>query len=299
MANNRVEHKPSKTAMFAALRRALANKAYKNEKFGPDYMAEFFLPAHFRFFLRFKKIRKNTTDKLNGFLPGLNEYMIARTSYFDRLFVEGLNNNIPQIVLLGAGYDSRGYRFSKLNHGTKIFELDIAPTQNMKRKCLKKARINIPQELKLVPINFTKESLSEVLEKAGYEKREKTLFIWEGVSYYLDAGAVDATLEYISHSSHEESTIAFDYTISVSEENMDNYYGTKEFVQTMKEHHPNEELLFSIGDGEIESFLDQRDWKMVDHLNHDEIERTFLLDDDGSLIGHTTGHFRFVMASKK
>jgi hypothetical protein len=57
MTNTGVEQKPSETAMFAALRRAIAHKEFANETLGPDYLAEFFLPAHFRFFLRFKKIR--------------------------------------------------------------------------------------------------------------------------------------------------------------------------------------------------------------------------------------------------
>lgn len=298
MSNNSVEQKPSETALFAALRRTIANKEYKNREFGPDDLAEYFLPPHFRFFLKFEAIRANTKDKLNRFLPGLNEYMIARTAYFDRLFVDALNNKTPQIVLLGAGYDSRAYRFAKLIHGTKIFELDIAPTQDRKKKCLKKAKIGIPQQVTFVPINFNQESLKNILEEAGYQSHQETLFIWEGVSYYLDAESVDATLGFISHSSHKESIIAFDYTVSITEENM-NCYGVKEFAQTMKEHHANEELLFSIDEGEIESFLEQRNLKVVEHLDNEEIERTHLIDDNGSLIGQITGHFRFVLASPK
>ena len=60
--------------------------------------------------------------------------MLARTAFFDNLFIDALNKNIPQIVLLGAGYDTRAYRFADLNNATKIFELDIAPTQNRKMK---------------------------------------------------------------------------------------------------------------------------------------------------------------------
>ena len=299
MTNKGVEQKPSETAMFAALRRTIANKEFGDEKFGPDYLAEHFLPPHFRFFLRFKKIRENTKNKLNGFLPGLNEFMIARTAYFDGLFVEALKKDFPQIVLLGAGYDSRAYRFAKLNRDTTIFELDISPTQNRKKTCLKKARIDIPQGVKLVPIDFNKESLKDVLGKAGFEGKEKTLFIWEGVSYYLDAESVDATLGFVSHTSHPDSIIAFDYTVTFSEENLATYYGAKEFAQTMKEHHANEELMFSIEEGAIESFLDRSNLKMIEHLNNEEIEKKFLTMDSGALIGQTTGHFRFVSASPK
>ena len=112
--------------------------------------------------------RENTKNRLNEFLPGLNEYKIARTAYFDKLFVDALKDKTPQIVLLGAGYDSRAYRFSKSNHGTRIFELDIPPTQDRKKKCLRKARIDIPNHVTFVPINFNLESIKDTLEKAGY-----------------------------------------------------------------------------------------------------------------------------------
>jgi methyltransferase (TIGR00027 family) len=299
MTNKVVENKPSETALFAALRRTIAHKEYKNEKFGPDYLAEYFLPAHYRFFLRFTKIRENTKERLDGFLPGLNEYMIARTAYFDHVFVDALNNNISQIVLLGAGYDTRAYRFEALNQGTKIFELDIPPTQNRKKECLRKGRIEISQHVTLLPIDFNSDSLKEVLGIAGYKSDLKTLFIWEGVTYYLEVDSVDATLEFVSHNSHPESTVVFDYTVSIPEENMNEYYGVKEFSQTMKEHHADEELTFSINEGELESFLEQRGLKMIDHLNNKEIERKVLKDENGTLLGQITGHFRFLSASPK
>ena len=298
MTNNGVEQKPSETAMFAAFRRTIANKEFANEKFGPDYLAELFLPAHFRFFLKFEKVRANTKNKLDGFLPGLTEYMIARTVHFDKLFVDALEKQTPQIVLLGAGYDTRAYRFAKANRRTKIFELDIAPTQNRKMKCLKKAKVKIPSQVNFVPIDFNKEALGDVLERAGYDNREKTLFIWEGVSYYLDAESVDATLKFVCQSSHDENAIAFDYTISVSDENLDDYYGVREFAQTMKEQHANEALMFSINEGQIRLFLEQRGLKLINQMNNNEIERAYLMGDDGKLIGHMTGHFRFVLASK-
>ena len=299
MTNNSVEQKPSETALFAALRRTIANKEFNDNKFGPDYLAEYFLPPHFRFFLKFKPIRENTKNKLNEALPGLTEYMIARTAYFDVLFVDALKGKTPQIVLLGAGYDTRAYRYAKLNQGTSIFELDILPTQERKKECLRKSRIDNPDHVTFIPINFNQEALADALEKAGYAKDQKTLFIWEGVSYYLEPDAVDATLEFVCHNAHPESSIAFDYTIPISADNIADYYGVKEFTQTMVARHGNEALLFSIEEGKAEAFLAQRGLKMVAHLDNEEIERTFLLKEDGALLGRITGHFRFMSSSPK
>ena len=297
MSKRSVEKKHSETALFAALYRAVANKEFKNERLGPDYLAEYFLPSHFRFFIKFKKIRANVKNKGNKVTPGVYEYMLARTAFFDDVFIDALNKNIPQIVLLGAGYDTRAYRFAELNNTTRIIELDIATTQNRKKKCLKKAQIDIPKHVTLVPIDFNKESLKNVLEKTGYENNEKTLFMWEAVSYYLEPDSVDAMLEFVKNSSHNESIIAFDYAISISEENINNYYGVKEFAQTWRKHRANEPFRFAIDEGKIGSFLEQRGLKIVNHLDNKEIEKTFLLNEKESLIGQITGLFRFAMAS--
>ena len=185
MSKKDIKQKPSETALMGALHRAIANKENGSQILGSDNLAEFFLPLHYKFFIGFKKIRANSKNKLNKVLPGMHEYVIARTAFFDSLFIEALNSRIPQIVLLGAGYDSRAYRFAKLNTATKIFELDIATTQNRKMKSLIKARIDIPKNVELVPIDFNNESLHKVLEKAGYNRHERTLFLWKGWSIIL------------------------------------------------------------------------------------------------------------------
>ncbi len=297
MSKKSVEEKPSKTAMFAALHRAIANKEFKNERFGADYLAEYFLPYLWKILIEFKIFRAIFKSRINKYSPGLHEYVMARTAFFDSIFRDALNKNIPQILSIGAGYDTRAYRFAKLNKATNIFELDIATTQNRKKKCLKKARIDIPQSVVFVPINLTKETLIKILEKAGYEARKRTLFVLEGVSYYLEPESVDATLSLVSHSLHSESLIAFDYAMSISEDNLNNYYGANSFTQLMNKYHSDERFLFNIYEDKIESFLEQRGLKIIKHLDNREIEKTFLLDKNGALIGKVTGHFRFVLAS--
>jgi methyltransferase (TIGR00027 family) len=297
MSNNSVDQKPSETASFAALRRAIAHKEFNNDRLGPDYMAEYFLDSPAPFLIKFKTTREMIKNRLDGFLPGLTEYVIARTAFFDNIFIEALIKKTPQIVLLGAGYDSRAYRFDKLNTATKIIELDSDATQNRKKECLQKAHIDIPNQVTFVPMDFNQDSLKDKLEKAGYDNQEETLFLWEGVSYYLQPVSVDATLEFVSHNSHNDSVIAFDYAVTISDENIDAYYGVREFAQTMQEHHADEGLLFAIDEGKTGSYLEQRGLKIVNHLDNKEIEGTFLLDESGSLIGPITGHFRFVLAS--
>lgn len=181
MSRKSVAQQPSTTALFTCLRRALAYLDDPGGRFETDNLALAFLPTHYRFFLKFKKVQVNTRKQLAQALPGMTEYVIARTAFFDRLFVQALKKQAPQIVLLGAGYDSRAYRFIHLNLGTRVYELDSAPTQNRKIACLKKAKIEVPPQVKFAPIDYSQESLGDVLARAGFLHTEKTLFIWEGV----------------------------------------------------------------------------------------------------------------------
>ncbi len=299
MPKNGVDQKPSKSALIAALRRTIAHQEYPDSPFGPDHLAVLFLPPHFRFFLKFNKIRANTKAKLDALFPGMTEFIIARTAYFDDLFVAALKGDIPQIVLLGAGYDSRAYRFSKINNHTKIYELDIEPTQYRKKKCLKNAKIEKSANVAFVPIDFNRDSLKNVLENAGWRPDQKTLFLWEGVTYYLDPGAVDAVLEFFNRDTRPDSLFAFDYSISLTENNIHEYYGAAQFVQSMREHQANEELTFSIGEGKIEAFLEGSNLKIVEHLDNQEIESKYLTDDKGALLGRIPAHLRFVLVTQR
>jgi len=296
MPSRIAEQQPSQTALFTALRRALAHQEYRDNSFGPDRLARCFLPSNMQFVLRFRRLRTYSKAKLAAAFPGMQEYVIARTAFFDRVFLHALESRTSQIVLLGAGYDSRAYRFAGQNHDSQIFELDAPATQDRKRKCLKAARVAIPPWVNFVPIDFSRESLAATLERAGYQVGDRTLFLWEGVSYYLDATSVDATLAFVRQSA-EGSTIAFDYTITLTPENTDSYYGVREFAQTMASHHADEQLLFSVRDGHIGSFLESRGLRLLEHLSAEEIESEYLVDGSGSLLGPIVGHFRFALAS--
>lgn len=62
------------------------------------------------------------------------------------------------------------------------------------------AKIDIPSQVKHVSINFKTDNLADVLSSAGYDDTARTLFIWEGVTYYLVKDAVSTTLNYIKSS---------------------------------------------------------------------------------------------------
>jgi methyltransferase (TIGR00027 family) len=285
---------PSKTAMGTTLMRAIAHKEYDNEKFGPDGYAKYFLPMLARFYIRLQKPR---TRMIQNMPAGMYELIIARTQYFDNLFSDALEESIPQIVLLGAGYDTRAFRFAKMKNTTRIFELDIETTQGRKKSLLKKAGIIPPGNLTFVPIDFNKDSLRDALAKAGFDGNERTLFLWEGVTYYLEPDSINTTLGSIMRISNAGTRLAFDYLVDIPRGEMHEYYGMEGLGNFMIQNNPHESRRFSLKENEVESFLGQRGFNTDEHLGNLDIERKFLIDTHGLLIGHILGAFRFVLAS--
>ncbi|MCP4020723.1 MAG: SAM-dependent methyltransferase, partial [Desulfobacteraceae bacterium] len=285
MPDQNVEKKHSQTALMAAIYRASANKEYNNGKLGPDFLAQFFIPPHVRFFIKFQFIRTRGIKKSDRRTPGIWEYMLARTAFFDDVFQDALKKKIPQIVLLGAGYDTRAYRYANLNTDSQIIELDIATTQQRKIRCLKKEKIDIPDQVTYAPINFNTQSLLTVLQSTGYDRQKPSVFLWEGVTYYLEPDAIDATFKLIGQSAHPQSCIAFDYAVSVTKENIETLYGLKKFTEIWKKYRKQEPFKFSIDEGKIELFLEKRGLKLLKHLDNRQIENKYLLDATGALPG--------------
>jgi methyltransferase (TIGR00027 family) len=292
MSNQSIELKPSRTAGIVCFFRACANKEKNKQIRGPDHLAKIYLKGFDGLLLTFHKLTLAIAKRK---VPGTYEYVIARTKFFDEVFKQALTENIPQIVFLGAGYDTRPYRFKNSIKQTEIFELDVPTTQQIKKKFLKESNISIPKRLHFVPINFNKENLSEVLIEAGFKMNKRTLFIWEGVTEYLIPEAVDSTLDFIRKNSG--NTVAFNYIYKSVVDGTCDYYGAKEIVKAASES--NEPYQFGIEEGKIEQFLNARGYELVSHYTAEELEKKYLTTDDGSLFGKISGHVCILLAVVK
>jgi methyltransferase (TIGR00027 family) len=262
-----VEEKPSATALGAAFCRAI-NVFEKIDG----------IPG--------KWIKENKLAK------GIVEYHSARTVFFDQFFMKALKENCPQIVILGAGFDSRAYRFKDHIQETRIFELDIHTTQRHKRECLIKSNVDIPEQVIFVPINFAIESIEDVLFNAGFNNRKKSTFLLEGLIQYLSEEAVNATFNDIKSVSKPGSIVAFNY-IDDSEKLREGY-GVKEQIESINS--TGEPYKFKIEEGEIDSFLKERGFKVIAHHTAEELAKEFLVRKDGSVAGKITAFFGMVQA---
>ncbi len=206
MMNN--ERAVSQTAMLIASLRALACFEEDSAIRGGDTLAELFLPEDKRQPLHNPEFR----SQIKRMIPeGLYEYVIARTKYFDELFQQCLNDGFTQIVLLGAGYDSRAYRFAGKSCDAAIYEVDAPATQQEKHRILLDGDVTIPANIRYIPVDFEYDNLFEKLAEAGYNGDVPTLFICEGVTFYLSPKAVVGMLEAISSHAASGSLLGFDF----------------------------------------------------------------------------------------
>jgi methyltransferase (TIGR00027 family) len=270
--NNSLDKQASGTAMATAFMRALAVYDPRKEIKGNDCLAEIFLEEEQ------KKPLKDPTARAwvmqIKLTPGAYEFMIARTAFFDQIVKQALKENIEQIVLLGAGYDSRPYRFEEFIQDTRIFELDTKLTQQRKKDCLQRAQVSISEQISYVPVNFETDDLRDKLMEAGFSREKRALFIWEGVTYYLSAEVVDNMLTFVRSNSPSGSSISFDYA-SLSDKAL-NEDGVKELRKLMQSQHSNEPTRFGIRKGDIESFLVKRGFEVIEHLTAVEMNARYL-----------------------
>lgn len=295
MATRRIETKASRTAAYTCFSRACATRE-KDPRFrGPDTLAEVILPPLPRLVLELSPLRKFLMRKM--FPAGIYEYVGVRTKVMDAAFVQALEARFTQIVLLGAGFDTRALRFSGRNHGTKVFELDVPTTQEPKLEIFRKKQLNIPPEVVFVSIDFDHEDIFDVLVRAGYVDGQKSLFLWEGVCMYLTAQAVDSTLAFIQQHAAPGSQIVFDYIYAsvLRQENL--YYGERDIFETVAK--AGEGWRFGLEHGEAEHFLATRGFEMLAHYTPDELEKIYLLSHDGTLHGRINGTHCIAIAAVK
>ena len=282
----RIETKSSRTADFACLLRAASYVDEREYYSGPDGIAYKLVPPFLRLLVRSRWLFKLFSWPF--FPRGMYEYVIARTKYFDALFTEALEQGFDQIVIFGAGFDSRALRFSKLNKGTRVFELDAPTTQQEKLKAYKVKKLVIPDNLIFVPIDFNKESLSDKMAQAGFVVGRKSLFLLEAVTMYLPRDAAESTFRFISDVSGIGSLIAFDYIYAGVLRKENKYYGERgRSLKTLAK--VGEEWTFALEEGEDEHFLNRHGFSLKDHSGKPELEDRYFKNSDGVILGKING----------
>ena len=207
-----MKHKgPSRTAHFVALGRAFANAGVSHIPGFHDPTARVFLNAKGKQSLAKIEhaIREGKRSTRLEMARTMADMIALRTASIDRAVRATIAGGATQLVILGAGYDGRAWRLPELA-GVRVFEVDHPATQDDKRAHL--AELPPPAGMvSFVSIDFERESLGTVLDRAGHDSSSPTCWIWEGVVMYLTRKAMRATLAGIASRSAPGSTLIVNY----------------------------------------------------------------------------------------
>jgi len=225
--------------------------------------------------------------------PGTYPFAIARTRHFDQLLQTELRKGTVQVVMLGAGYDSRACRFARELANVTVFELDHPATQTRKRQLLDETDLQWPGNVRFVPVNLTHESFAEPLVAAGFDPRRLAFFLWEGVSYYLPESTVESVLAFVAACA-PASAIAFDYAVRSFVAGDHSSYGGRQVARWLDEI--GEPFLFGLDAEETAGFLEVRGLTLESDLGPKELEQHYLRTRRGGTLGATLGHVRMALA---
>jgi len=138
--------------------------------------------------------------------PPAGKNLRLRTRYFDDRLDAAIAQGCRQVVILGAGLDTRAVR--KSAPGVVFFEIDDADTLKFKRERLAAGGIDDPAIF--IPGDYVADGVLKLLERNGFGRDEPAFFIWEGNSMYLTRPAVMAVLRELA-SGVSRFSVSLDY----------------------------------------------------------------------------------------
>lgn len=253
----------------------------------PDFLAEKLLGPEELELIKEHALSAALTDT-SGATPvyeamGTAIMMLVRTKFIDEKLEEAVKNGVRQYVILGAGFDTRAYRFAELLKNVKVFEVDSEATQQYKRKRAEAAIGPPPANLTYVTIDFNRDQLAETLLRAGYNPQEKTFFTWEGVSMYVAEAGVRQTLQALAQAA-PGSTLVMDYTTQAVLDFMTAYpqFGPSKFLAAW-----GEPWVFGLRDGQEREFFTSVGLELREMFSvwGPEMFKRYLTLPDGTILG--------------
>src|SRR5512145_2784501 len=129
---------PSQMAEGIAMQRFAESAKAEDERICYDpYAIHFIRPEIIEFGIKHPEEAKAKVEQVEKLFPGLSGSIMARVRYFDDFVKKSINEGLEQLVILGAGYDTRAYRLDDIKNDVKVFEVDHPNTQSFKIEKIK------------------------------------------------------------------------------------------------------------------------------------------------------------------
>lgn len=264
-----MRNRSSLTAEYMAFFRALEMARPAETRLFDDPLAAIFLQGWRRSLYRtagFTVARHWIERMLDSRAPGARAAGIARTYWIDQEATAVLGA-ATQLVLLGAGFDTRAFRLP----AETTFELDHPETSRAKQAALKRATGSLPKHIRFAGIDFNRQSIGDVLSQAGFDSSLPACFIWEGVTNYLSPEAVDSALRQI-HQSAPSSVLIFTYVDRRVLEKPDDFFGGEKLISRLNAY--GEPWTFGLRPKELADYLATRGLRLLKDIGVADVWRS-------------------------
>jgi methyltransferase (TIGR00027 family) len=256
-----------------AFLRAIESYHSEKDRLFEDHFARRFLKFSWRAvleLLRLPGVGSLFLDLGDRQCTGVWGGLLCRIRYMDDALSDALREGLDQVVILGAGSDTRALRIPGIDK-VHVFEVDHPAPQAWKKKCLKKMLGTLPSHITFVPMDFDRQSLEDEMAAAGFKTGDRTFVICEGVTQYITAEANDATFQHVSKTA-PGSRIVFSYVnrgvIDGSSEDAEKW---KSFAQSK-----GVSWVFGIDPGELEQYLSARGFALLDHVGASDYQERYI-----------------------
>ena len=260
----------SRTAEYVALFRALETQRPAGRRLFADPLASAFLTrplAIVTALARVPGIGAIVPWAIDRRVPGPLPSAVARTKVLDEAVEAALAAGTEQLVILGAGYDSRAYRLAGAGR-VPVYEVDHPDTQSVKRRIVGDVLGGLPAHVRFVPVDFDHDDLAAALEQAGLVAGRRTFVLWEGVASYLTSEAVDATVRWAAEVSGAGSELALTYVHRGLIDGTVRFPHADPWVASVAA--AGEPFVFGFDPAELPAYLGERGWDLVDDLSTPE-----------------------------
>lgn len=208
--------RPSLTALYVALARAVATHTRELARFCDDAYAERLLPfplnAPFSRSLS-TMARTLALHTASASLRGMAEHMALRTYLIDEAVRQGVAAGAEQLVIVGAGLDARAHRLDALSH-CDVYEVDFPSTQAFKQSRVFGLPVRA-RSLRYATCDFERTGLADALHARGFNRELRSVWIWEGVTMYLTPAMVAASLSTMASLSAPGSLLIASYLLPI------------------------------------------------------------------------------------
>ncbi len=260
-----LKNSASLSAGLVAGARALESLAPKKRRIIDDPYAAYFVTGRFEPLSKYAKTSlagplayRLITFYTNTVLKRKNGAIAValRHRFIDDKLSVFLNEGYQQVVLLGAGFDSRAIRFARNN--VRFIEIDHPATQEEKLKRLEKFSDLPDRDVTYLATDFHENWLERIMEREAI-KPEPSIFIWEGVSMYLSEEAIEYTLQGIKKLS-PKGHLLFD---AITTKALELWNSTANEGMNSVIRPDEEPFLFGIDEEQLEPFLNNQGFQSV------------------------------------